>query len=61
MLCLIVLVSINLCKQAGNKIQIINEIRFKNTNIPVSYYKNMKEFYKLIIDKQLEKVVLSKI
>ena len=50
-----------ICKQAGNKIQIISEVRFKNANIPVSYYKNIKEFYKLIIDKQLEKVVLSKI
>ena len=49
-----------ICKLVGNKIQIISEIRFNQANIPVSYYKAIQEFYKLIIDKQLEKVVLSK-
>lgn len=50
-----------ICKQVGNKLQILNEIRIYQGNIPAKSYKALKEFYKLMIDKQLEKIVLSKI
>jgi len=50
-----------ICKQVGNKLQILNEIRIHEGNIPTKSYKALKEFYKLMIDKQLEKIILSKI
>ncbi len=45
----------------NNSLQILSSIAIKSPIINSNNYKALKEFYKLMIDKQLEKVVLSKI
>jgi len=45
----------------GNKLQVLSTIRINFPIIAPNYYGALKEFYKKMVDKQLEKVVLTKI
>jgi len=45
----------------GNKLQILSTIKINFPVIAPNYYGALKEFYKKMVDKQLEKVVLTKI
>lgn len=45
----------------GNKIQIMSSVKMNSPIIPQTYYKAIKEFYKMIVEKHSEKIVLSKI
>lgn len=47
--------------QAGNKISIISLFKINSTIIPVSYYPQLREFYKQMIAKNSEQVVLKKV
>ena len=49
-----------LCKPNGNKLQVLSEIEINTPIIGANNYEIIKGFYKMIIDKQQEKVVLSK-
>ncbi len=44
----------------GNKLQVLSDLKINSPIIASTYYKTLKEFYKKMIDKQLEKVVLVK-
>lgn len=44
----------------GNKIQILSSIKMNTPIIPQNYYAAIKEFYKKIVQKHTEKIVLSK-
>lgn len=44
----------------GNKIQILSSIKMNTPIIPQNYYATIKEFYKKIVQKHTEKIVLSK-
>lgn len=44
----------------GNKIQILSSIKMNTPIIPQNYYVAIKEFYKKIVQKHTEKIVLSK-
>jgi len=44
----------------NNSLQIRSNLEIKTAIINSTYYKSLKEFYKLIVEKQLEKVVLAK-
>jgi hypothetical protein len=46
--------------QKGSKLQISSDFKINYPTISPLYYKDLKAFYKKIIDKQLEKVVLTK-
>jgi hypothetical protein len=50
-----------ICKALGNKLQVSSTITMNEFIIGSQYYGALKEFYKQMIDKQLEKIVLSKI
>lgn len=50
-----------MCKVSGNKIQVSSTLNMNTSIIGALNYGHLKEFYKQIIDKQLEKVVLGKI
>jgi hypothetical protein len=43
-----------------NKLQVLSEFKINFPVIGPNYYSSLKEFYKKLIDKQLEKVVLVK-
>ena len=45
----------------GNKLQVLASTKINSPVISPMYYASLKEFYKKLVDKQLEKVVLSKI
>ncbi|WP_422083705.1 DUF3857 domain-containing protein [Ulvibacterium sp.] len=45
----------------GNQIQVLADLKMKAAIIPAVDYPNLKEFYKKIVEKEAEKVVLSKI
>jgi len=45
----------------GNKVQVSTEFSVNNSLVPPQYYLDLKEFYKLVIEKENEKIVLSKI
>ena len=47
-------------KQSGNKISVSCITEFKQAKIAALYYQELKEFYKRMIEKQLEKIVLVK-
>ncbi|MEZ4840689.1 MAG: hypothetical protein R2821_04050 [Flavobacteriaceae bacterium] len=49
-----------LCKQNGTTLQVLSEIEINTPIIGANNYEIIKGFYKMIIDKQQEKVVLSK-
>ena len=44
----------------GNKLQVLSNVQINSAIIASNYYSALKEFYKKMIDKQLEKVVLIK-
>ncbi|WP_425234298.1 transglutaminase domain-containing protein [Ulvibacterium sp.] len=44
----------------GNKIQVLADLKMNAAIIPAVDYHNLKEFYKKIVEKEAEKVVLSK-
>ena len=45
----------------GNQIVVILNLEYNNSVIPAEYYSSLKEFFKLVIEKQNEKIVLKKI
>ncbi len=45
----------------GNKLQVLASTKINSPVISPMYYASLKEFYKKLVDKQLEKVVLTKI
>ncbi len=47
-------------KQVGSKIKVISIVEFNNAIIPANYYGELKEFYKQLVAKQSEKIVLVK-
>ena len=47
-------------KQTGNKITVMSSIQFNEGKISASYYKELKDFYKKMVDKEAEKIVLIK-
>ena len=49
------------CIEKNNKLQILSSIAINNSILPAHYYSSIKEFYKKMIDKQNEKIVLTKI
>lgn len=44
----------------GNKIQVLSSIKMNTPIIPQDYYNAIKEFYKVIVEKHTEKIVLLK-
>lgn len=44
----------------GNKIQILSSVKMNSPIIPQTYYAAIKEFYKMIVEKHTEKIVLTK-
>ena len=50
-----------ICKSNANKLQVSSDLIMNTSIISVQNYGDLKAFYKHIIDKHLEKVVLSKI
>jgi len=48
-------------KKGEHKIQLVSVTKFNRAVIPPLYYNKLKEFYKQLIEKQTEKVVLTKI
>ncbi len=48
-------------KKGAHKIQLVSITKFNRAIIPSLYYTQLKEFYKQLIEKQTEKVVLTKI
>lgn len=47
-------------KQVGNKITVMSVIQFNQGKINPTHYKELKDFYKKMIDKEAEKIVLVK-
>ena len=47
--------------QKGGKISAISILKFNNAIIPPQYYATLKDFYRQIVQKQTEKIVLVKI
>ncbi|MFY0630498.1 MAG: DUF3857 domain-containing protein [Flavobacteriaceae bacterium] len=47
-------------KQVGTKINLICSIQFNQGKISANYYQELKEFYKKMVEKQAEKIVLTK-
>ncbi len=47
--------------ESGNKLQIMVDLKMNKAVIPAGYYASVKELYKIIVEKETEKVVLSKI
>lgn len=47
-------------KVAGDKLQLVCEVKINSPIISHEYYTELKQFYKMLIDKELEKVVLTK-
>jgi len=47
-------------KQTGNKINVMSSIEFNEVKINPSHYKELKGFYKQMIDKEAEKIILVK-
>ncbi len=47
-------------KQQGSKIQVSSNIKINKDVIPATYYAEIKEMFKQIVNKQSEKIVLSK-
>lgn len=47
-------------KQAGNKIKVISLLQFNQGVIIPKYYAQLKEFFKQVVEKQTEKIVLVK-
>ncbi|MCK0131948.1 DUF3857 domain-containing protein [Flavobacteriaceae bacterium F08102] len=45
----------------GNKLKIFSKLTINSAQIPQNYYAALKDFYQQIVDKQVEKIVLSKI
>ena len=45
---------------AGNKFQLMCEVEINSPIVSSNYYTELKHFYKLLLDKELEKVVLTK-
>lgn len=50
-----------ICKPTANKLQVSSSLTMNTSIISMQSYADLKEFYKQMIDKQLEKVVLTKI
>jgi len=48
-------------KKGPHKIQLVSVTKFNRAIVPALYYSQLKEFYKQLIEKQTEKVVLTKI
>jgi len=48
-------------KVSNTNLQVLLNFRINNPIIPSSQYKTLKEFYKQLVEKQTEKVVLTKI
>jgi len=46
---------------AGSKIKLNSTLEFNSSIIPPQYYDTLKEFYRQLVEKETEKVVLSKI
>lgn len=49
------------CVEKNNKLQILSTVNIKQSILPAHYYNSIREFYKKMIDKQTEKIVLTKI
>lgn len=47
-------------KQVGNKINVMSIIQFNQGKINPTHYKELKDFYKKMIDKEAEKIILVK-
>lgn len=47
--------------RSANQITISSSLEFNTSVVPSSYYDALKEFFKVVIDKQTEKIVLKKI
>ncbi|WP_430410042.1 transglutaminase domain-containing protein [Kordia sp.] len=47
--------------QTGNRINVSTSVKINTLIIPSMYYGNIKEFYKMLVEKEQEKVVLKKI
>ncbi len=48
-------------KNGENKIQVLTSVKINKSIVPYNYYTNLKDFYKQLIEKQTEKVVLTKL
>jgi len=46
--------------QANGKIKITSIVQFNNSIIPANFYPELKEFYKQVVEKQSEKIILIK-
>ena len=44
----------------GNSVQLISTLKINNGSVPAYYYSEIKEFYKMIVTKNLEQIVLKK-
>lgn len=47
-------------KQVGSKITVICMVQCNESKVPANYYQELKEFYKKMVEKQAEKIILSK-
>jgi len=45
---------------SGNKISVYSILKIKSAIYPIEYYQEIKEFYKMIVNKNLERVVLKR-
>ena len=48
-------------KENGNMLQVMVDLKINKAIIPTDYYGDLKELFKNAVEKQTEKVVLSKI
>ncbi len=48
-------------KKGANKLQVLTSIKFNTPIIPPNYYVELKGFFKQVVEKQTEKVVLTKL
>ena len=48
-------------QKGANKLQVLTSIKFNTPIIPPNYYAELKDFFKQVVEKQTEKVVLTKL